>query len=317
MKNKILMSVGIIGGAVLLVTGCGKADLKNGSEVAIKINGEKISADDFYKLLKEKYSKEVVADEIDRIIFDTMFKDDEEIEKQVEEQIDYLKAQYADNWEDTIKSAGYESEDDIKDEIRLSYQRDKAVKNYVKENITDNEINNYYKDEYKGSISAKHILIATSDERNEEQAKKEAEEIIKRLDKGEDFSEIAKEKSDDTGSKDNGGDLGYFGKGEMVQEFEDAAYSLKVNEYTKEPVKTTYGYHIILKTGEKEKEELKKVKDTIIDKLVEKKLADDKTLGVTALENIRKDYGLKIKDSIIKREYKNYIQEQKDYYNQN
>ena len=317
MKNKILMSVGIIGGAVLLVTGCGKADLKNGSEVAIKINGEKISADDFYKLLKEKYSKEVVADEIDRIIFDTMFKDDEEIEKQVEEQIDYLKAQYADKWEDTIKSAGYESEDDIKDEIRLSYQRDKAVKNYVKENITDNEINNYYKDEYAGSISAKHILIATNDERNEEQAKKEAEEIIKRLDKGEDFSEIAKEKSDDTGSKDNGGDLGYFGKGEMVQEFEDAAYNLKVNEYTKEPVKTTYGYHIILKTGEKEKEELKKVKDTIIDKLVEKKLADDKTLGVTALENIRKDYGLKIKDSIIKREYKNYIQEQKDYNNQN
>ena len=101
----------------------------------------------------------------------------------------------------------------------------------------------------------------------------------------------------------------------MVKEFEDAAYGLKVNEYTKEPVKTSYGYHVILKTGEKEKSELKDVKDTIIDKIVEKKLDEDKTIGITALDNIRKDYGLKIKDSVLKREYNNYIQEQKDYYN--
>lgn len=314
MKNKILMSVGITLGAVLLLTGCGKANLKDGSEVAFKVNGEKVSADEIYKTLKERYAKQVIADEIDKIIFDTMFKDDEEIEKKVDEQLEYLKAQYSTNWEDTLKGAGYDSEDDLKDELRLSYQRDKAVKDYVKEDISEAEINDYYKNDYAGSISAKHILISTSNGKSEEDALKEAKEIIKRLDKGEDFGEIAKEKSDDTGSKENGGDLGYFGKGEMVQEFEDAAYGLKVNEYTKEPVKTTYGYHIILKTGEKEKPELKEVKDTIIDKIVEKKMDEDKALGVKALENIRKDYGLKINDSILKSEYKEYIQEQKDAY---
>lgn len=316
MKNKILMSVGITLGAVLLLTGCGKADLKDGSEVAIKINGEKISADDFYKILKEKYSKEIVADEIDKIIFKTMYKDDKEIKEQVEEQIDYLKAQYADKWEDTLKSAGYESEDDIKDQIRLSYQRDKAVKDYVKENITDNEINDYYNDSYAGSISAKHILISVSDDRSEEDAKKLAKDLIKRLNDGENFEDLAKEYSDDPGTKEDGGNLGYFGKGEMVQEFEDAAFSLKKDEYTKEPVKTSYGYHIILKTGEKEKEELSKVKDTIIDKIVTQKINDDPKLYITSLENIRKDYGLKIKDSLIKSKYNEYLEEQKEYYNQ-
>ena len=302
MKNKILLSVGITMGAVLLLTGCGKADLKDGSEVAIKVNGEKLSADDIYKILKEKYSKQVIVDEIDKIIFNTMYKDDEEIEKQVEEQIEYYKAQYSTNWEDTLKSAGYESEDELKDEMRLSYQRDKAVKDYLKDNLSENEINTYYKDEISGEISAKHILISTSD-REESEAESIAKDIIKKLDKGEKFEDLAKEYSDDTGSKDSGGDLGYFGKGEMVTEFEDAAYGLKVDEYTKEPVKTTYGYHIILKTGEKEKQELKDIKDTVKEKLVEKKLSDDKTLKVTTLQDIRKDYGLKIKDSVLKSKY--------------
>ena len=86
--------------------------------------------------------------------------------------------------------------------------------------------------------------------------RKKLKDLIKKLNDGEDFATLAKENSDDTGSAANGGDLGYFNKGEMVKEFEDAAYNLKVNEYTKEPVKTTYGYHIILKTGEKDKAKL-------------------------------------------------------------
>lgn len=314
MKSKILIGVGITMGAVLLLTGCGKADLKNGSEVAIKIDNEKISADDIYKILKEKYAKEILVDEIDKVIFKTMFKDDTEIEDQVNDQIEYYKAQYSTNWEDTLKSAGYESEDALKDEMRLSFQRDKAIKNYLKENVSDGDINSYYKDEIAGEISAKHILISTSD-RSEEEAENLAKDIIKKLKNGEKFEDLAKEYSDDTGSKENGGDLGYFGKGEMVTEFEDAAYGLKVDEYTKEPVKTSYGYHIILKTGEKEKAKLEDIKDTVIEKLVEKKLNDEKSLYVTTLEDIRKDYGLKIKDSTLKSKYKEYIEEELEYYN--
>lgn len=80
--------------------------------------------------------------------------------------------------------------------------------------------------------------------------KTKATEVLERVLKGEDFAKLAKEFSED-GSKDAGGDLGYFGKGVMVPQFEEAAFRLKVGETTKELVQTQFGYHIIKKTGER------------------------------------------------------------------
>ncbi|MEP3274752.1 MAG: peptidylprolyl isomerase [Stappiaceae bacterium] len=91
--------------------------------------------------------------------------------------------------------------------------------------------------DYKGEaeISASHILVEAEDT---------AKEIIKELDGGKDFAELAKEKS--TGpSGPNGGDLGFFGQGRMVKEFETAAFALEEGTYTKEPVKTQFGWHVI------------------------------------------------------------------------
>lgn len=312
-KNKIIVGTTVLLIGALLTTGC-KAKLKNGEEVAISVNGKNITADTLYKELKNKYAKQIIIDDIDKKIFSVMFKNDEEIEKQVNNQLEYIKNQYSTNFEETLKSAGYESEEALKEEIRLSYQRTKAVDTYIKDNIKDDEIKKYYNDEYAGEISAKHILIKVKSSDSEEglsdeEALNKAKDLIKELNNGADFSTLAKENSDDTGSKENGGDLGYFKKGQMVSEFETAAYSLKVNEYTKEPVKTSYGYHIILKTGEKDKEALKNVKEEIINTLVTKK-KEDKTINVTALDAIRKNYKLKFKDSKLKKIYNEYIDEQ-------
>ena len=313
-KSKIVLGTAVIMAGIMLTTGCGKAKLKNGEEVAISVNGKNITADTLYKELKNKYAKNLIIDDIDKKIFDVVYKDDKDIEKQVEDQLEYIKNQYSDNFEETLKSAGYEDEDELKDEIRLNYQRTKAVDDYIKDNIKDDEIKKYYDDEFSNEISAKHILIKVKSDTDtegltDEEAKKKAKELIKKLDDGEDFSDLAKENSDDTGSAAKGGDLGYFNKGDMVKEFEEAAYNLKVNEYTKEPVKTTYGYHIILKTGEKDKAKLKDVKDEIIEKLVTKKKEEDKTINVTALDEIRKNYKLKFKDSKLKKFYNEYIDE--------
>jgi peptidyl-prolyl cis-trans isomerase C len=93
-------------------------------------------------------------------------------------------------------------------------------------------------------VHARHILVKTEDE---------AKEIIKALDAGGDFQAIAKEKSSDSGSGANGGDLGFFSKGQMVPEFEAAAFALEPGTYSKTPVKSDFGYHVI-KVEEKRNE---------------------------------------------------------------
>ena len=87
-------------------------------------------------------------------------------------------------------------------------------------------------------IRASHILV---------EKHKLALEIIDRIQSGEDFKELAKQYSI-CPSKKRGGDLGEFGRGQMVKEFEKAAFALQPGEMTAEPVKTKFGYHVILRT---------------------------------------------------------------------
>ena len=161
-------------------------------------------------------------------------------------------------------------------------------------------------------MKASHILItpsvsedATTDEKKkaEDEALKEAKKIIKELKNGKKFADLAKKYSKDEASASNGGDLGYFDLNEMVDEFSDAVKELKVDEYTKEPVKSSFGYHIILKTGEKEKPKLKDVKDKILETLREEKLNEDPGLYYKTLVDIREEKNIKWKDDEIKKQY--------------
>jgi peptidyl-prolyl cis-trans isomerase C len=86
-------------------------------------------------------------------------------------------------------------------------------------------------------VSARHILVKTEDE---------AKAVIADLKKGGDFAAIAKDKSNDPGTKATGGDLGWFVKEDMVPEFSDAAFKLQKGQYTETPVKTQFGYHVIM-----------------------------------------------------------------------
>lgn len=312
--NKKIKLISAIVLSTILLCGCGNTKLKDGSEVAFKANKKNFSADNFYTQIKKKYGVSVMIEMIDKEIFNTVYKNNEEIEKKADNQIESLKQQYSDSWDETLKNAGYDSEKKLKEEFILNYQREQAIEDYIKDSIKEDELKKYYEENTVGDISAKHILIkvdtSTEDGLTDDEAKEKAKKLIKKLDKGADFDKLAKENSDDTGSKDNGGDLGYFNKGDMVKEFENAAYALKVNEYTKEPVKTTYGYHIILKTGEKKKPKYKEIKETIIKKLTTEKIENDKSLSVTTLDEVRKKYGFKINDSRLKKEYKKYIKQQ-------
>ena len=328
MKKKILIALLILG----CTAGCGKVPkLSNGKEAVVSFEDTKISisADDLYNEIKEKYALSSLIDMIDNsILLKEYPKSDSDAKKYADEQLESIKKYYVDDDgkydEKSLLSAlsqyyGISSLDEFKEMLKLTYYRNKAVDDYAKNSITDKQVQKYYDEEYVGDISCKHILIApkTTDsmsdaekKKAEEAALKTAKEVIKKLNDGAKFDDLAKEYSDDDSNKDKGGDLGYFNKGDMVTEFETAAYALKLNKYTTTPVKTKFGYHIILKTGEKEKETLDKVKDTIITTLADKAKEDDNTMQINALVELRKKYGMKIEDSSLSKQYSTYISNQ-------
>ena len=131
------------------------------------------------------------------------------------------------------------------DEFKVKIMEQLIVKRYLDKNVVVknvglNEANAFFdtnKEKLKKPemVNASHILVKT---------KAEADDIILKLKSGTSFEELAKENSLDPGTKMNGGNLGYFGKGQMVKEFETIAFNLKVGEIS-EPVQTEFGFHII------------------------------------------------------------------------
>lgn len=321
MKKKLICILAVL----LLVTSCGKVPkLKNGDEAVVTMKDGDISVEKLYSEMKEKYALDMLITKIDTAILNNVYKTDDEEKNYIDKQLEtikyyyetYYKSQYK-SFQEYLTQNGVESEDELKENIRLTYKRNKAVKDYVKSIITDKEIEKYYDEEIFGDISASHILIKPEYDKNasdeekkeaEKKALKEAKEVIAKLKKGEDFAELAKEYSDDSSNSKSGGKLADFNHGQMVEAFEDAAKELKVGSYTTTPVKTEFGYHIILKTAQKDKPSLKEVKDDIISDLTDEKLKDDSTLEVTALVELRKKHKVEIQDKDIKKLYEAYVE---------
>ena len=137
--------------------------------------------------------------------------------------------------------------------------------------------------------------------------KETAEKVIKELNKGKKFEDLAKKYSKDESNASKGGSLGYFDVATMVDEFAEAVKALKVDEYTKEPVKTEFGYHVILKTGEKEKPKLSEVEDKIKERLTNQKLNENNYVYYETLKAIREKNKISWNDDILKDTYNNYM----------
>ncbi|MQW87487.1 peptidylprolyl isomerase [Sinorhizobium saheli] len=146
-----------------------------------------------------------------------------------------------------VKDAEKEGlQDDATFKQRVAFLTERELHNaffkkHVVDAVTQEEVKARYDKEVAAippqeEVKARHILVKTEDE---------AKAVIKELDAGKSFVELAKAKSTDP-NKDDGGDLGYFTKGRMVPEFEEAAFALEKGAYTKTPVKTQFGFHVIL-----------------------------------------------------------------------
>lgn len=328
MKKKVL----ILGVCSLLLCGCGKIPtLSNGDEAVVTFKeGEMISANDFYEEIKNSFGLDTLLNMIDKHIFEAEFPDEmENGEAYAEAAIDQLRTNYKTEEEllQALQYYGYQTVEAYQNFVYISYMQNVAIEAYVRNNITEEELQDYYDNDVYPDMTISHILITPdvtddmSDEEKEEAentAKEQIENIIDELneakDNGEDiestFAKLAKEYSEDDDTKDDGGNLGEINIGSLDSNYDElikAANSLKDGEYSTEVITTELGYHVILKTATGEKASYDDSVDSMKDAITEDKLNNDQSLMVDAIRYYRELYELDIVDSELDNQYSIYM----------
>ncbi|ACJ81540.1 peptidylprolyl isomerase PrsA [Bacillus paranthracis] len=249
--------------SVIALSACGTSS----SDKIVTSKAGDITKEEFYEQMKTQAGKQVLNNMVmEKVLIKNYKVEDKEVDKKFDE----MKKQYGDQFDTLLKQQGIK-EETLKTGVRAQLAQEKAIE----KTITDKEL----KDNYKPEIKASHILV-----KDEATAKKVKEE----LGQGKSFEELAKQYSEDTGSKEKGGDLGFFGPGKMVKEFEEAAYKLKKDEVS-EPVKSQFGYHIIKVTDIKEPEKsFEQSKADIKKEIVQKKAQDGAFMNDLMMKEIKK-----------------------------
>lgn len=278
MMNKKKKGLGYIALTVLLastltLTACGdkggKKAAGNDSEVVATVNDEKITKDELYDALVAQGGDRVLdALVMEKIVLLEAEKQNIKIDQaKIDAEIETMAENNGGMEALEASMAIYGMDlDTLKKNIETNYTLEALLEPYA--DITEDDMKAYFeenKDAYgsQEQVKASHILV------KDEALAKEIEEKLKA---GEDFAELAKEYSEDPGSKELGGDLGFFPRGMMVPEFEEAAFNAEIGKVT-EPVKSEHGYHIIKVEEKKEGNEAnyEDAKDQVKSSLIQAK----------------------------------------------
>ena len=235
----------------------------------------------------------------------------DEVEEQATNYYNMYKSYYGMEKEDFLTRNGFGSEKAFLEYLKLQYRRNKYTEDYIKTKISDDEIEDYYDDKVYGDINTKHILVKVDSNASDEE-KKEAEdkakEIIAKLDDGKTFDEVKEEYKDDITYEE----LGYKSYNASLEAaYMEEMQKLENDSYSKTPVQTSYGYHIVYRIDQKEKPKLKDVKDEIISTLVDEKKAEDENIQYKALDFMREEANLKFSDTVLEDKYNTYISQYK------
>jgi foldase protein PrsA len=271
MKKWILAGV-MIGSLGLSACSSGNAVMKS--------DAGNISQDELYQAMKTKYGTQT----LQQLALEKVLSSEYTVSKsEIDAQVKKSKDQLGDQFLTTIKQYGYQDENDFREALKINLLEQKAVYKTIK--VTDKQLKAAYAS-YKPDIKARHILVSDENSANDIEAKLKA---------GAKFEDLAKQYSTDTASASNGGDLGWFGTGEMDSDFEKAAFALKLNEISS-PVKTQYGYHIIQVTGIKQKPSFSKLKSTLTNQVKQSKVTSDMITKVLKAEFKKENVSISDKD---------------------
>lgn len=291
------------------------ATLKDGTQPVAEIDGYTVTANDLYEDMKDVYSISSLLDKIDNKILEEKYPEtdemNDELKQQAESYYSAYKQYYKMDKETFLSNNGFGSEKAFLEYLRLQYRRNKYAEDYIKTLISDKEVEKYYEDKVYGDINTKHILVKVDSSASDEDKKKAedlAKEIISKLNDGKSFDEVKEEYKDHITYEE----LGYKSyNANLESAYMEAMQKLENNSYSKEPVKTSYGYHVIYRIDQKEKPALEDVKEEIIDSLVSEKKSEDKNISYVALDKMREESGLKFSDTVLEKKYNTYMSQYK------
>lgn len=291
------------------------ATLKDGTQPVAEIDGYTATANDLYEDMKDVYSISSLLDKIDNKILEEKYPEtdemNDELKQQAESYYSAYKQYYKMDKETFLSNNGFGSEKAFLEYLRLQYRRNKYAEDYIKTLISDKEVEKYYEDKVYGDINTKHILVKVDSSASDEDKKKAedlAKEIISKLNNGKSFDDVKEEYKDQITYEE----LGYKSyNANLESAYMEAMQKLENNSYSKEPVKTSYGYHVIYRIDQKEKPALEDVKEEIIDSLVSEKKSEDKNISYVALDKMREESGLKFSDTVLEKKYNTYMSQYK------
>ncbi|WP_318616724.1 peptidylprolyl isomerase [Sporosarcina sp. YIM B06819] len=274
---------------VLALSACSDKNTADDAIIATSKIGN-ITQADLYEEMKDAIGQQVVQNLILQQTIENEFKI---TDKELKEEVDKQKEQFGDSFEMYLLQNNI-TEDYFEKNVKSKMLQERLIDSIE---ISDEEINATIED-MKKEVHARHILVKD---------KKTAEEVLAKLKEGGDFTALAKEYSTEPAAKESGGDLGWFGVGKMVPEFEAAAFALKKGEIS-EPVQTMHGFHII-ELMDTRKVELEKTDEEL------KAEAKNKLTGIKFEEKIvslLKDADIKIKNDDFKNVLEAYLPAEAD-----
>lgn len=283
MEIKKKMALGIVSAlAVVGLTACG-----NGGDV-VKTDDGNVTKDELYEAMKDKYGAQTVQ----QLTFEKVLEDKYKVsDKEINAEVQKYKDQYGDQFSSVLAQSGL-TEESFKENIKYNMLVTKATE--VNTKTDDKTLKEYYKT-WKPDITVSHILVGDE---------KTAKEVEAKLKDGAKFSDLAKQYSTDTATKENGGKLDAFGPGKMDPAFEKAAYAMKKKGEISAPVKSQYGYHIIQMDEPASKTTFEKDKAKVKEAYLASQVNQENMQK--ALKKVYKDAGIKVEDKDLKDAFKDY-----------
>lgn len=307
LKKEIVISlvVGLLLGLIIMF-------FAKGGFAAI-VNGKVITTGSLYNKMKDYYSINLVLEDVDTKILNKKYKLSEDELNEIKETADnYIKqyANYGYTQEQFLEENGFEDYDEFLEYLEIDYKRTIYFYDYLETKLEENVVKNYYDEHAFGKVNTKHILVKTSDDMTDDQALTLANDIISRLNNGEDFDTLATEYTTNNPNNIITEDLGEIGAFDNIEDaYLNAMKELEVGKYTETPVQTSYGYHVIYCVDKKEKtEEISNEDKMAIVSLIaeEEELEINDTTYYQALIQMRKEAKLKFFDKDLKTKYEEY-----------